>query len=277
VKKGRPPLLSAQHLAYLASPMVLQKWASKTLAERVVLFHRRFGEAKISTQTLFHVYKKSGIKRKALRFVKTRRYQEPEQRKLLIDAMIDSVKLATSKGKRIIFSDEVVFTTATLLDRAYAPKKHNVSIEEQLASSPAVAVVGGVSAEIGLEGYFIQARSIDSDAFIQFVLTLLERSKPETFVLFLDNCTVHHSKKVTQFLLENRIDVIFNVAYAPQYNPIERVWAQVKLQFKKEKMAHILEGRQPNYEKIIRQIMDAYPAEKISSICKGTVRSQMGV
>ena len=80
--------------------------------------------------------------------------------------MIDSVKLSTSKGKRIIFSDEVVFTTATLLDRAYAPKKHNVHIEEQLASSPAVAVVGGVSAEFGLEGYFIQARSIDSDAFI---------------------------------------------------------------------------------------------------------------
>ena len=108
------------------------------------------------------------------------------------------------------------------------------------------------------------------------MLFLLERSKPETFVLFLDNCTVHHSKKVTQFLLENRIDVIYNVAYAPQYNPIERVWAQIKHLFKKEKMAHILEGRQPNYEKI-RQIMDAYPAEKISSICKGTVRSQMGV
>ena len=192
--------------------MVLQKWACKTLAERVVLFHRRFGEAKISTQTLFQAYKKSGIKRKALRFVKTMRYQEPEQRKLLIEAMIDSVKQATRQGKRIIFSDEAVFTTATLLDRAYAPKKHNVNIEEKLASSPAVAVVAGVSAEIGLEGYFIQARSIDSDAFIQFVLTVLERSKPETFVLFLDNCRVHHRKKVTQFLLENRIDVIFNVA-----------------------------------------------------------------
>jgi transposase len=276
VKKGRQPLLSAQHLAYLVSPMVLQKWACKTLAERVVLFHRRFGEAKISTQTLLQAYKKSGIKRKALRFVKTMRYQEPEQRKLLIEAMIDSVKQATSQGKRIIFSDEAVFTTATLLDKAYAPKKHNVNIEEKLASSPAVAVVAGVSAEIGLEGYFIQARSIDSDAFIQFVLTVLERSKPETFVLFLDNCRVHHSKKITQFLLENRIEVIFNVAYAPQYNPIERVWAQIKYLFKKEKMTHILEGRYPNYEKMIRQIMDAYPAEKISSICKGTVRSQMG-
>jgi transposase len=59
---------------------------------------------------------------------------------------------------------------------------------------------------------------------------------------------VHHSKKVSQFLLENRIDFIYNVTYGPQFNPIERVWAQIKLLFNKEKMSIILEGRSPNYE-----------------------------
>ena len=152
-----------------------------------------------------------------------------------------------------------------------------MQIEEKLTSSPAVAVVAGVSVEGGLEGYYIHARSIDSDGFIQFALTVLERSKSREFVLFLDNCRVHHSKKVTKFLLENEINVIFNVAYAPEYNPIEQVWAQLKAQFKKEKMGLILEGRSPNYEKIIRRILQAYPAEKISSICAGTMRSQMGV
>ena len=261
----------------MTSPAILQKWACKTLAERVVLFHRRFGEVSISVKTLYNLYKKTGIKRKALRFVKTMRYQDPEERKMLLAAMIDQVRQAISSGKRIIFSDEAVFTTATLPNRAYSAKKHNVHIEEKLTSSPAVAVVAGVSVEGGLEGYHIQARSIDSDAFIQFVLTVLERSKPETFVLFLDNCRVHHSKKVSQFLLENRIDVIYNVTYGPQYNPIERVWAQIKLLFKKQKMANILEGRASNYEKMIRETMDTYPGEKISSICKGTMRSQMGV
>ena len=56
---------------------------------------------------------------------------------------------------------------------------------------------------------------------------------------------MHHSKKTTQFLLENGIEVIFNVAYAPEYNPIERVWAQLKALFKKEKMGLILEGAPP--------------------------------
>ena len=208
--------------------MILQKWACKTLAERVVLFHRRFGEVTISVKTLFNLYKKNGIKRKAFRFVKTMRYQEPEERRLLLEAMIDQVRQAISSGKRVIFSDEAVFTTATLCNRAYSAKKHNVQIEEKLTSSPAVAVVAGVSVDGGLEGYYMHARSIDSDAFIQFVLTVLESSKPTDFVLFLDNCRVHHSKKVTKFLLENGIETIFNVAYAPEYNPIERVWAQLK-------------------------------------------------
>ena len=129
VKVGRRPLLSAQHLAYLTSPMILQNWAWRTLAERVDLFHRRFGEAKISTQTLFQVYKKHPIKRKALSFVKTMRYQVPEQRKLVIKAMIEQVRQAIRSGKRVIFSDEAVFTTETLPGRAYSVKKHSVHIE----------------------------------------------------------------------------------------------------------------------------------------------------
>ena len=41
----------------------------------------------------------------------------------------------------------------------------------------------------------------------------------------MDNCNVHHSKKVAKFLEENGISAIFNVPYSPEYNPIERVWA----------------------------------------------------
>lgn len=58
-----------------------------------------------------------------------------------------------------------MFTTATLPKEAYAAKGE-VCLNEKLASFPAVAVVAGVSAERGLEGFFIKDRSIDSDAFI---------------------------------------------------------------------------------------------------------------
>lgn len=49
----------------------------------------------------------------------------------------------------------------------------------------------------------------------------------------MDNCRVHHSKKVAKFLEENKIEAVFNIPYGPEYNPIERVWAQLKAEFKK--------------------------------------------
>jgi hypothetical protein len=42
-------------------------------------------------KTLYNLYKKTGIKHKALRFVKTVRYQDPEERKILLTVMIDQV------------------------------------------------------------------------------------------------------------------------------------------------------------------------------------------
>ena len=76
----------------MTSPVILQKWACKTFAERVVLFHRRFGKVTISVKILYNLYKKNDIMRKAFRFVKTMRYQEPEERRLLLEAMIDHVR-----------------------------------------------------------------------------------------------------------------------------------------------------------------------------------------
>ena len=65
------------------------------------------------------------------------------------------VESALAQGKRIIFADEAVFTTATLPDRAYAAKKDNLTLEEKLCSSQAVVVVAGVSAERGLEAHYL--------------------------------------------------------------------------------------------------------------------------
>ena len=106
-------------------------------------------------------------------------------------------------------------------------------------------------------------------------MVLLDSSKASKVVIFLDNCRVHHSKKVDEFLKENKIEVIYNVPYGPEYNPIERVWAQFKAEFKKQKMSLILEGKAINYDKMIRQVMTNYSKDKISSICSKMMKSKL--
>jgi hypothetical protein len=45
-----------QHIGYLVSPSTLQEIAHLSLAERAQMFHRRFGEKKISPSTIRSIY-----------------------------------------------------------------------------------------------------------------------------------------------------------------------------------------------------------------------------
>jgi hypothetical protein len=63
--------LRAQHLWYLLSDETLRSQAQNSLEERCVMFHRQFPEIKLSRAHLGAIYKKHGITRKVIKFVKT--------------------------------------------------------------------------------------------------------------------------------------------------------------------------------------------------------------
>lgn len=63
--------LSSEHQEFLKDPSTLREWAHLSLAERAVLFHRRFGEIKISPSALCRWYKRWGIALKRIRFRKS--------------------------------------------------------------------------------------------------------------------------------------------------------------------------------------------------------------
>ena len=88
-------------------------------------------------------------------------------------------------------------------------------MDERLSSAPAIAMVAGVSVETGLETWLTKPRSIDSDAFIAFIEQLVYQNSSKEITLFLDNATIHRSKKVTAFLRDSGIEAIYNVPYSP--------------------------------------------------------------
>ena len=56
-----------QHIGYLVSPSTLQESAHLSLAERAQMFHRRFGEKKISPSTIRPIYLKHKIRCKNIK------------------------------------------------------------------------------------------------------------------------------------------------------------------------------------------------------------------
>ena len=55
-EEPRRSKLSQRHIGYLIAPETLQECAHMSLEERAQMFHRRFGEVKVSPTTIRRIY-----------------------------------------------------------------------------------------------------------------------------------------------------------------------------------------------------------------------------
>jgi len=71
-----------------------------------------------------------------------------------------------------------------------------------------------------------------SPEFLEFLQWLNEDvyADKRHIYLFLDNCSIHKTKAVTEYLdkHKDRLIVIWNAPYAPNLNDIERTWGTLK-------------------------------------------------
>ena len=121
-----------------------------------------------------------------------------------------------------------------------------------MTSVQSLAVVAAVSREHGLVAWHICDRSINSDTFIEFLQKVTSVKAAKDSVIFMDNCRVHHSKKVNQHLADIGLRAIFNVPYSPQFNPIEKYWAMLKYRFKMLKLRALQQEAKINYRDLIQ-------------------------
>ena len=77
--------------------------------------------------------------------------------------------------------------------------------------------------------YSIREGSIDSERYIEFLKQLL-RGRDRPLILVADRASFHKSKQVRDFVRSSRtkIRVFFLPKHAPERNPDEQVWEEIK-------------------------------------------------
>ena len=70
-------------------------------------------------------------------------------------------------------------------------------------------------------------KSANAISFLDFIKELIMKLKPnEKYYLLIDNARIHHAKILKEYIKDiSNIEMIYNVAYSPEYNPIERVFS----------------------------------------------------
>jgi len=83
--------------------------------------------------------------------------------------------------------------------------------------------------------------TVNGETFLEFTNELIKKinTKNNSYSLLLDNARIHHYRKLKDFLAEKKnkkINLIYNVPYTPETNPIERVFNDIKRNLKNERI-----------------------------------------
>ena len=126
----------------------------------------------------------------------------------------------------MIFSDETGSTLESSVTHTWGLRGQTPVMQAQ-SKRDRLNVVGGISwtGEIFAQATSDAMNSLGFKAFLENVLARV----PGNVVMVLDNSRLHRNAEVVKFLEENeRLEIVFLPADAPELNPIELLWAWVK-------------------------------------------------
>ena len=142
--------------------------------------------------------------------------------------MIRALKRAKKDGFKIIYIDETVFTWSTVPRTEYCLQNRNVTVDKDWINEPTVAVLSGISRERGQELYMQFPKSVNVPKFKEDLTKLREKNGNTKVCIFMDNLSVHKAEESKKLMKQLKFRWIFNVPYAPDFNPIEFTFSKLK-------------------------------------------------
>jgi transposase len=227
--------LNDTHLAFLLDRNTLIRWAGRTLGERAVLFELRFPQKRLAVTTLRRLYLAHGVKRKKVRQEKVMPLSAWENFEERRRDLIANLAQAREEGRKVIYLDEIVFSKRSFLGVDWSRANQNLHVDQQQVYQGYRATIAACSEERGIEHIQTANQAINGQDFIGY-LRVLKRGNPGRIAVLMDQLPAHRSNEVRAACEELDILRVFNVAYSPEFNPIEGVFSQVKRTYCRERL-----------------------------------------
>jgi transposase len=137
-------------------------------------------------------------------------------------------KRAQNEARTIVFADESGFYMSPTVAKTWSPAQHTPVLNAPLRREH-LSVIGGMTLEGSLYVQ-IHRSSLDAHGAVQFIRHLLQHI-PGRVLLLWDGAKIHKSNELKEF---RRLDTIGRLTieyfppYAPEVDPQEYVWRQLK-------------------------------------------------
>jgi len=129
-------------------------------------------------------------------------------------------------GRHPIFLDECTIQSQNNSYSTWGKRGERISLPQ--GERYKINVIGAIGL-FGESNFMTTDSTIDSQVVISFLETLHEKYPETKFSVYADGARYHRSKAVFEFISDKDwIQIRSFPAYAPELNPIELVWADVK-------------------------------------------------
>ena len=203
-----------------------------SLMDRCKHFLKEFPSAHINPTLLRKIYKEHGIKKKNYRWTKQAKGMTAERHFRELTTMKQQLTKAKNSGYRFIYIDETMFSRKSMPTSEWSLPKKNYELDQAHWNEPVLAWLMGISYEKGREYSQIFRKSVDIPKFKEYLQALRNSVGDEKVCIFLDNLKAHKSEESLNEMRRLGFRYVFNVCYAPEYNPIELVFSKLKQRFK---------------------------------------------
>ena len=207
----------------------------------------------MNSTLLRQVYRIHRIKKKKYRWYKVAKNMDEAAIRQDLGRMKRQLTMAKNDGYRFVYLDETMVTRKTVPDTEWARPKENVQLDLAQLDEPTLALLASISTEKGLEHYQIFHRSVDKKKFEEWLRGLKESSGADKVCLFMDNLSAHTCEDSKKVMRELGFRWVFNVAYSPQWNPIELTFSKFKHNFKLLRAQKMVGVRQESHKVLVEK------------------------
>ena len=144
--------------------------------------------------------------------------------------LVTTAAIAAVDGKTPVYVDESGFPSSDVRRYAYAPRGQCVN--DKISGSHRYTSTALIAARIGdrfIAPVLFQG-PCDALAFNAWLEHQLCRFLDETHVVVLDNASFHKGAETERLITETGASLLFLPPYAPELNPIEKDFANIKRQ-----------------------------------------------
>ncbi len=223
--------IGPEHVQYLTSMQTLEQWSGLTMKQRTVLFHRRFTDKRIAVTSLRRLYLRHGIRRKKVRLEKVMTQRVRRNFVQNCQRLLAEMEQAKHDGRILVFADETLFTKRAVKLREWSAKSTNLSVDQEELYVGYRSALASMTEEKGICLVHISDAPVKEAEFCTHINKLRARAGKRPIALFMDNLWVHKNAQVRELMAKLDIRPIYNVAYSPEFNPIEAVFSKVKRHF----------------------------------------------